>query len=428
MAKILIRAATLPYQSVSVEDMLKRDRSGTNTGNWIYQYSVIRTMLNEEDEFFIDNYSTSLQKADEINSNYDAYVIPLADAFREDFRGALRDYTKLVNRLKIPVYLIGAGLRAPLGANIQDGFSFDEDVRNFIAAILNKSGMVGLRGQMTADYLTSLGFKEGQDHMAIGCPSMYTFGRELKLKELQLNKRSLISINSTSVCDEESMNFLSNIGQEYKNNFFIPQNYPELNICYMGGPSMKHTVKNYPYDIESQFYKEGRVKFFLSAQTWFEYMRKVDFSIGTRLHGNIVATINGVPNITIVKDLRMMELAKYHNFPHIMYDQLKNFASLDDLISSLDINSAERVSSSNFDRFISFLDKNDIKHIYNKDIYRKDAPMDLRFRNLDLPDAIEPITVVSDVEKFSRMNIGLNIYKEKLEQQKRKAIKKITGK
>ncbi|STY45240.1 Uncharacterised protein [Listeria grayi] len=129
MARLLVRCGMMPYEPITAIDMLAKDRMGSNSGNLAYQHSVIRTLLTEENEIFADGYLIDPMQAEQINADYDAYILPLADAFRHDFRKKLRDYAELFNRLTIPVYVIGVGLRAPYEPNLKEGFAFDEDVK-----------------------------------------------------------------------------------------------------------------------------------------------------------------------------------------------------------------------------------------------------------------------------------------------------------
>src|SRR5699024_5431769 len=157
MKNILIRSGISPLDTFNAAYMIKHNSIGGNVGNLIYAYSVYRTLMKEETNIVPDYYSTDPNKADEINEKYDAYVIPLADAFRKDFIPALRNYTKLIKKLKIPVYVIGVGLRAPFEPNLDEGFPFDEDVKDFVSAVLEKSNLIGLRGEITSNYLSRLG-------------------------------------------------------------------------------------------------------------------------------------------------------------------------------------------------------------------------------------------------------------------------------
>ena len=262
MKKILVRCGMLPYETFNDFELLDRDRFGSNNGNLIYQYSVIRTIMNEDVQVFSDHFSTNYNKSHEINEKYDTYIIPLADAFRKDFIPNLRNYTKLIRKLRIPVIVIGVGLKAPYDYDVTKGFPFDKDVKDFMNAVLEKSNIVGLRGQLTADYLEHLGFEPEKDFTVIGCPSMYTFGRNLKLKEISLTNDSLISLNASNIANDESMNYLTSIATKYKNYYFIPQSYKEFLLNYFGFGQIENVVDKFPQNIASKFYKEGRVKYF----------------------------------------------------------------------------------------------------------------------------------------------------------------------
>ncbi|MCI4170884.1 polysaccharide pyruvyl transferase family protein, partial [Bacillus spizizenii] len=78
----------------------------------------------------------------------------------------------------LPVVVIGVGLRAPFAPKLNEGFPIDQDVKAFVSAVLERSNMIGVRVEITAKYLSRLGFREGIDHTVIGCPSMYAYVRE----------------------------------------------------------------------------------------------------------------------------------------------------------------------------------------------------------------------------------------------------------
>ncbi|MEX6292925.1 polysaccharide pyruvyl transferase family protein [Staphylococcus saprophyticus] len=173
--------------------MIFKNLIGGNIGNLIYAYSIYRNLMTEDVEIVPDKYRIDEKDADMINKYYDAYIIPLADAFRDTFVENLKKYTRLFEKLTIPVIVIGVGVKAPINKRIKDGFSFDKEVTEFVKAVLKRSNMIGVRGQITADYLSYLGFTEGVDHTVIGCPSMYAFGRELHIKDLKLTNSSTIA-------------------------------------------------------------------------------------------------------------------------------------------------------------------------------------------------------------------------------------------
>lgn len=376
-----MRAGMSPLDNFSADEIIFRNLLGTNVGNLIYAYGLFRT-LTKEDVSVVPTYYKLETDADKVNEEYDAFVIPLADAFRADFMPEIRKMTTLVKKLKIPCVVTGVGLRASFEPSSELKFSFDDDVRNFIKAILEKSAMVGVRGEITADYLTQLGFREGTDHKAIGCPSMYTYGRELKLKELNLTTESRISINSSVLSQIPVFDFLNRTADSIKDHYFLPQKLEELKLIYLGS-EYKHKQKcdMYPHRITDKIYSEDRVKYFLRATEWIDFLRTVDLSIGGRLHGNITALISGTPSVIIPHDARMRELTDFHALPHIWANEVNEKTDVFDLVSKIDFQKVQKKHKENFDNFVSFLNINELDNIYKEDINNKVAPLDSQIHN-----------------------------------------------
>lgn len=392
MTKMLIRSGISPLETFTAPEIFDRNAIGGNVGNLIYAYSVYRTLTNEDTTITPDYYRINHNDADEINEKYDYYIIPLADAFRESFRPALRRYTKLIKKLKIPVVVIGVGLRAPFEPQLDEGFSFDQDVKEFVKAVLEKSSMIGLRGEITSKYLSRLGFREGVDHKVIGCPSMYTFGREIKIRDTDITKDSMICVNSSRLSPDSVLNFISRGMEEYPNYYFIPQWLSEMRLTYTGISPFQKIYDNYPDQMSDPAYMNDRVRFFLNAPTWIDFMKQADLSFGARLHGNITATIAGTPSILIPKDARMRELTRYHNLTHIWYNDLTENMTLSEVIEQVDFKSPEKVQQENFDNFVDFLNQNNLPHIYKDDINRADAPIDDQVKNTP---HLPPVTTIS---------------------------------
>lgn len=411
--KLLVRSGMLPQDTYDEMEFLKRDRFGSNNGNLIYQYSVIRTLMTHEVEIYSDNYMSNPDKAEYINNNFDAYIIPLADAFRDSFINKIKNYTKLINKLDIPVVVIGVGLKAPYDYDVKKGFSFDTDVKNFIEAVLKKSEIIGLRGQITADYLESLGFVPEKDFTVIGCPSMYTFGKDLNLKNLTLTPNSKVSLNASNIASEQSLALLNEIALKYQNYAFVPQSYQELLLNYFGFGEINNVPPNFPKNIGHKFYREGKVKYFLNAHTWFEYMKDRDLSIGTRLHGNIVATINGTPSITIIHDARMKELADYHALPSVPGNEIHKFANLTELVNSINFDEVQITQAKRFEHYLEFIEKNGFDHIYKEDRNVTDAPLDNLIAKTQFDYPIKTITAISDEERLIRLTKGFKNYENR---------------
>lgn len=402
MKNILIRSGISPLDNFNAAYMVNNNSIGGNVGNLIYAYTVYRTLMTEDTNIVPDYYSRNPNNADEINEKYDAYIIPLADAFRTDFIHELKDYTKLIKRLKIPVVVVGVGLRAPFEPKLNEGFPFDEDVQAFVEAVLEKSNMIGVRGQITADYLTRLGFREGVDHTVIGCPSMYAFGRELNIRETNITEDSLVTVNSSMLSPKNVLNFISRSMKEFPNHYFIPQWRKEMDLTYVGAPSISDKKVDYPTKMSDPVYMNDRVRFFLSAPSWIDYLSKVDFSFGARLHGNITATIAGTPSLIIPKDARMRELADYHSLTSLWYNDINEHTHIRDEIEKADFKSPEKVQAANFDNFINFLNKNKLEHIYSNEMNPRKVPLDEKLKAIDLLPPIGPVSGISMDEMVAR--------------------------
>lgn len=392
-----------PLDNFDAPYIMANNSIGGNVGNLVYAYSVFRTLMTEDTMITPDYYNYDPNRADEINEKYDAYVIPLADAFRKDFVPTLRKYTQLIKKLKIPVYVIGVGLRAPFEPKLDEGFPFDEDVKAFVSAVLEKSNIIGLRGGITSEYLTRLGFREGVDHMVIGCPSMYAFGRELNIRDTNITKDSMVCVNSSRLSPDNVLDFITRGMEEFPNHYFIPQWMKELKLTYAGAPPIAESDGRYPVRMSDPTYMNNRVRFFLNVPTWLDFIGQADLSFGARLHGNITATIAGTPSILIPKDARMRELAEYHQLTQVWGNDLTDDMKLSDIIEKADFQQPAKIQSKNFDNYINFLDKNDIDHIYKNNIERTSAPLDAKVAEIEHLPPVSPISGCSLEETVERL-------------------------
>lgn len=408
--------------------MIVRNSIGGNVGNLVYAYSVFRTLMTEGTTITPDYYRINPADAEQINTNYDMYIIPLADAFREDFVPSLRKYTQLIKKLTIPVVVIGVGLRAPFEPKLNEGFPFDEDVKAFVSAVLERSNMIGVRGEITAKYLSRLGFREGIDHTMIGCPSMYAFGRELKIRETNITTESMVTVNSSRLSPKHVLDFITRSMKEFPNHYFIPQWRKEMILTYAGAPALAKPADNYPVSMEDPAYQNDRVRFFLNVPTWLDFLRKADLSFGARLHGNIAATIAG--SLLLPKDARMRELAEYHQLTHVMANEITDQTKLSELIETLDFHQPEKRQAQNFDHFISFLNQNELDHIYKEKAIPDTVPFDEKLSKTKLLPPVTTVSGCSSTETAKRWEALMaleNVKKEKTIKDLKKKVKKYQG-
>ncbi|MBQ0140364.1 MAG: polysaccharide pyruvyl transferase family protein [Kurthia sp.] len=399
--KYLIRAGVSPFDHFDAGEMITKNSIGSNVGNLVYAYSIFRTLMTDEVEIEPDYYQINVADANRINENYDAYIIPLADAFRENFIPKLRAYTQLINKLKIPVYVIGVGLSRPFEPNLDEKNDFDKDVIAFVKAVLKRSSIIGVRGQITADYLTKLGFKEEIDHTVIGCPSMYMNGPKLDVRSTNLTSEAVVAINSSPKSPKNVRDFIEKSRHEFDEHYFIPQWLKELRMTWLGENPLKK-IELYPSKTSHQLYQEDRVRYFLDVPSWLNFLGKMDFSFGTRLHGNVAAILAGTPSLIIPKDARMRELADYHQMPSLFASEINANTSILEVMQTKDFSTLQQVDERNFNHFISFLEKNNISHIYGANTTNREVALDIRIKGLPIRGPIESFQIASEKEKITR--------------------------
>src|SRR6185503_5554689 len=81
--------------------------------------------------------------------------------------------------------VIGVGAQAGIGLDARSLAPMADSVRAFVAAVLDRSASIGVRGEFTKSYLLGLGFPSDAIDI-IGCPSLFTYGDSLRLQKIQV--------------------------------------------------------------------------------------------------------------------------------------------------------------------------------------------------------------------------------------------------
>lgn len=144
MKRILLRAAQSPFDNLTAFDTMCGDKIWSNVGNLVFSQSVYKFLYSEDTQITIMNEPARSYVPEYINDNYDMVVLPFANAFRKDYISKFDGYTDLINKLRIPVVVVGIGAQSRL----DDLNSFDTDVdnkvSNFVKAVLNQSTSIGV--------------------------------------------------------------------------------------------------------------------------------------------------------------------------------------------------------------------------------------------------------------------------------------------
>ncbi|NLU78090.1 polysaccharide pyruvyl transferase family protein [Micromonospora sp. HNM0581] len=415
MARVLLRSAKDPFTPVSPEHSLalyKHGIFGRNVGNLVFTESVhklISVPRNEivSNSFLSERPGVDQAYVDRINEQFDMFVVPLANAFRLSFLDNLKRLTWVIERLRIPVVVIGVGVAGGSGS-LDNPFPPPTDelraaVSRFVRAVLDKSATIGVRGEFTHAYLAELGF--GDDVVdVVGCPSLFRDGPDLQItkRAAEITPESRFTINISpyvQLMDEVATRH----ARRYPNMIYVPQGDEVLELLLWG--TQPETVRpGLPHHTGHQLYREDRIRFFVDTWTWMRYLAERDFSFGTRIHGNIAALAAGTPAYVLAHDSRTLELARYHEIPHSLLPDLTPEVDAAGLYAQADYSAFNAGQAQRWDRFASFLERNGIEHIFQPG--KANPDYDKRLDAVGLPPAV---TTLMTTEPEARARITARV-------------------
>lgn len=377
--------SAMPFgEERTISEVITRNLVGNNTGNLLFQNSIARIILTEDTE--ITTINTTKKFTDEqieyFNSEYEMFVLPLANALRNTFVKQLEILTDLINKLKIPCVVIGMGIQRNLDATQWD-YMYDEPAKAFINAVLEKSSMLGLRGEITAEYLKHKGYIEGKHFSVIGCPSLYTYGDSLPIpKATNLTPQSNVTVNFKAMLPRELYTFIRAQAEQFDNYTFVSQVIQEIRTMYIGRPYPESEIRrgvpeDYPIHFSHELMMQDRMIGVLDDCTWIDYLSHSDFNFGSRIHGNIASILAGTPCYIFAGDQRVKELTEYHNIPHMEMTEITDKTNVFDLYEKTDYSCLMKGHKDRVSHYLDFLDENKVVHLDREVINQKgSAPFD----------------------------------------------------
>lgn len=401
MARILMRGYKDPLRVVSPEATLDRDILGGNSGNLLFSQAAFRMLSTPETEIKVSNFLNLFDKPDRINANYDAVVLPFANAFRPAFLPLLDRFTQLIERLTIPVTVLGIGAQSDVDYSLEQLDPLRRPVQRFMRSVLQRSPSVGVRGEFTGEFLRHLGFG---DVDVIGCPSMFGHGADLAVRPptADLHSGSRIALNAARWDGSAMDELVASHCRKYRNLVYIAQGTDDLELMLWGeaGGGARRD-DGVPRHLAHPLFRENRVRFFVDASTWIDYLESFDFCFGSRIHGNVAALLAGTPAHVLVHDSRTREIAEYFDIPHTYMRSLTSSTDAGGLLNESDYGPLVHGHRSRFAVLLTFLERHGLEHIHARPA--SPVTFDERLASLSLPPPIEAITCVAPSEVASRL-------------------------
>jgi hypothetical protein len=363
MTKILIRGTKSPFEAVSAERMLRDNLIANNSGNLLFLETAWKILSTKGTEITPDRLSAHRLGPDRINERFDHYVIPLANAFRRSYMDSLIRLTKVIERLTIPVTVLGVGVQFARSHEPGAVRPFDEAVKAFARAVLDRSPSIGVRGETTQAYLRELGFRDVE---VIGCPSMFLHGERMVVTKSMpaLERDARIGMGITPTVPSMGPIVMANVAR-YPNLEYLAQDIDALRLLLWGESSAEAGDGNgLPIHLSHPLLRDDKSVFFVDPWPWLDHMRETDFVFGSRIHGSIAAVLSGTPSYLLAHDARTMELARYFDLPHRAMTDTPPDVDAADLYAEADFGPLMAGHPERFRRFTGYLDQHGLRHVF----------------------------------------------------------------
>ena len=388
--RILVRSAQDPREILGATKSTRQ--MGGNSGNLLYSNAVQRGLSVEQNTITaggfaahtLDDASDWIAKA---NRRFDRYVVPMSNAFRYGFSQGLERMTTIVRGLDMPVTVVGVGAQTTADAaeagnddfrmgktgsawapSASDVERHDGVVRNFVEAVLEKSATIGVRGEVTKRYLESIGIDGGRVDV-IGCPSLYTWGPDLRITKRveQLKANSKISMN-VDFRVKGIGEIIEKNAAMYRNMTSPVQDSKSARMIITGQDQFDMAKRDplTPIHREHVLYQTRRLVYYPNPWGWIESMKSQDFAFGNRLHGNISALLAGTPVHLIAHDSRTVELAEYHAIPHTLITDFDEAPSAAELFAQADYTRFNELQPVRFQTYLDFLHRNGLETVFDE--------------------------------------------------------------
>ena len=295
---------------------------GRNTGNIIFSealYNCVENATRGNFQFTLDNLE-----------GHDCIILAAAN-----WLNPYEDFGPLLERLektKVPIFIIGLGAQAKSTAAIPE---LKPNTRRLVEIIAERSPYLSVRGQFSAEVLEHYGIT---NVMVTGCPSLLLCGdRGPRIRALRKkNPRNCVISSTRHLMNGADPFQLYLYRQAFKKDYYIALQ-SELADYLMMSDECKLNEENIRMLMDAygatdrealKSYLKRKGVLFSSLREWLLFLSKMEFCLGTRVHGTIASLLAGTPATLITHDERTRELARFMNIPHLDMKQVNTDCDL----------------------------------------------------------------------------------------------------
>ena len=357
----------IDYQSVYSEFLNNYHANSTNVGNKVWIQGIISCLSTEQNQLF---FLREHESWEHINTNYDAIIYSAANLLSEEYQNEIKNITSIFKNSKIPIYVIAVGAQANKYSDIDRLVnSIGADVSAFVETIYASGGEIACRGYFTKELIDKV---TRNTAVVTGCPSVFQNGRQLIIKKR--NEKLHPAFNGALIKEKE-------LYYEYPDSIFfdqdqwIQENY-DLSLYSKSTSSFLRMLIEKHGVFYTDLFLQDRIKVFFDIPHWRNYLidEGINFSCGTRIHGNIISILSGIPAVVLVCDTRTRELAEFFEIPMIEYANKNQSKRIDinNLYERIDFDHFNKSFQAKFDLFERFLvNCNLVKQVNQNNIFWK---------------------------------------------------------
>lgn len=299
------------------------DMCGHNVGNLAF-WGAVSSYVADDKVFFGWNFDPA-----EVNEKVDVLVFPAANQLNPRFD--LGSFSERFEKVKVPLVIVGLGAQAEAygrPVELKDGTA------RWLKVVAERTKTIGSRGVFSAEVMSNYGVKNVE---VIGCPSFFLnprndLGAVLSSKMKAAYGR--ISINQGDVPDNvwKAEQMLATHAARPESQYVVQA--PSFWISLALGRFEELNAAE--RDRYASLFPEGgkRPSVYFNFADWIGSLKSYDLSIGTRIHGNILALQAEIPAICIDHDSRTRELSETIGMPREAIREFMKYESVEAFVAA----------------------------------------------------------------------------------------------
>lgn len=305
---------------------------------------------------------------------HDCVVVTAANWLQP--RTDLGDIAKAIEDSGLPAFVVGLGAQSGSENRIPE---LSEGTRRFIEVIAERSALISVRGEFTAETLAHYGITNAE---VTGCPSLLLLDPLPPQLAISPDAPERITIcGSRGLPAEETLTSKSPTHRlsrlfaqrliEDDVEFVAQAELPEIYMLLEGiGPEQEikpewiDFVERYyglPIDQLKPILRE-KMKVFFDLPSWKAYLSDRDFVFGTRLHGVIAGLLSGTPSVLIAHDTRTREMARNMMIPSVEASEIDESVDYGALYQLADFDQFNKRVPLYYEKFRRFFETNGLHH------------------------------------------------------------------